>query len=200
VLANTLLVSDIPEIAYRRHQFWSKFPQNRSKLFVFERVGDNAIAGGPHAYVHSKFVLVDDRAVSIASVNMNRRSWYHDSELATVITDAPELIKDLRTRVWSDHLTPGRGEDIRDPAAALALWRDAYSGARQRLRPLKFEKQPARKSDDLVGSGSLVSTITSVLGGPVIDFAARRVMHRAIDEVMNTAYDKLIDPRGPEPC
>jgi phosphatidylserine/phosphatidylglycerophosphate/cardiolipin synthase-like enzyme len=202
VLANGLTVSDIPEIEFRRYQFWSKFSQTGKNLFVFERVGDDSITGGPHAYVHSKFVLVDDRAASIASVNMNRRSWYHDSELATVITDAPELIRDLRLRVWSEHLTLKPGEDIRDPVAALNVWQSAYNRTRTilRIRPVSFATRPRRKSGDIGGPGSIVGTIVAVAAGPLLDAVALGVLRNKVDEVLDLAYELIIDPPGRMSC
>ena len=41
----------------------------------------------PHSYVHAKVWIFDDQFAVIASVNTNRRSWTHDSEVAAGISD-----------------------------------------------------------------------------------------------------------------
>jgi hypothetical protein len=186
VLANTAAVGDIPEIAFRRHQFWSRFPQIDRNLLVFDRFGDAGHPFGSHAYVHSKFVLVDDEAATIGSVNMSRRSWYHDSELACLITDAPDLIRGLRMDVWSQHLSLRAGEDIRDPAGGLAVWRSRWDDKppTSRLRRISFRgAAPRRKSDELPKVVRYLPTVK-----------------RTVNDVMDIAFDRLFDPAGPPSC
>jgi phosphatidylserine/phosphatidylglycerophosphate/cardiolipin synthase-like enzyme len=202
VLANALLVSDIPEIEYHRYRFWTKFPQLGRRLFVFERLGDNSIAGGPHAYVHSKLVLVDDEAASIASVNMNRRSWFHDSELAAVIADAPRVIKDLRLRIWREHLTLRAGVDIDDAMRAGDTWRRAYTGTLPmlRLKPVSFRSRPLRLSADVHSGGGPATQLVGKVVGIGLGSIGTFAVEQTVDAVMDAAYDRLIDPKGPDRC
>lgn len=119
----------------------------------------------PHGlpvYVHAKVCVVDDVWAAVGSANLNRRSWTHDSELTAAVLDhtaddrepsdvtghgepARRFARDLRLRLWREHL--GRGdeeddEDILDPvrgakvlsrsADALDAW---HAGGRAGPRP-----------------------------------------------------------------
>ena len=53
--------------------------------------------------VHSKFVMVDDRWMSIGSANANVRSFDLDSEMNFSIAE-PTLVADFRLRLWSHNL------------------------------------------------------------------------------------------------
>jgi phosphatidylserine/phosphatidylglycerophosphate/cardiolipin synthase-like enzyme len=132
---------------------------------------------GVPVYVHAKVVVIDDVWAMVGSDNLNRRSWTHDSELSCAVLDetrddreptdpaglgdgARTFARDLRLRLWREHL--GRGEsdgveDLLDPSkafqvmrqAALALdrWhRTEESGPRPpaRLRPHEPERLPRR--------------------------------------------------------
>ena len=178
VLANADAGSDLPDIRYHRWEFWTTFRRqiDAQQLFVFERLGDDFDGKlGPHAYVHSKLVIVDDAAASVGSINMNRRSWYYDSELTAVISEAPELIRGMRLGIWRAHLKPSASADIGDAeigdwAAAHAVWSAVYSGRRAapRLKPLRFDRAPSHDSDRFGINGLL--------------------------------YDNLYDPEGPTSC
>ena len=115
---------------------------------------------GVPVYVHAKTVIVDDVWAIVGSDNLNRRSWSHDSELSIAVLDADHhrrephdpaglgdgarsFARDLRLRLWREHLDRDEGddEDLLDPkeafeafkhqADALAAWhRDAQSGPR----------------------------------------------------------------------
>jgi phosphatidylserine/phosphatidylglycerophosphate/cardiolipin synthase-like enzyme len=202
VLANAKGVEDMPEIDYWRHRFWSKFPQIGRSLFVFERVGDDGNPNGPHAYVHSKLVLVDDRAVSISSLNISRRSWYHDSEIGAVISDAPQRIANFRAALWSEHLTIGQ-DGLRDPTVAQVIWLNAYVGVgpRPRLNPLRYlvsKTPPPRKSAELLPSRS--STILAGLAGGLAGGLGVGFVRDTIDSVMDSAHWLIFDPRGRDSC
>lgn len=70
-------------------------------------------AGGPAAgpsgyrylpiYVHAKVTVVDDEWFSIGSANLNRRGLATDTEM-NVQSIAPEVARQLRIRLWSEHL------------------------------------------------------------------------------------------------
>lgn len=202
MLATAAGVDDSPEIDYWRYRFWKQFPQLNKQLFVFERMGDDSTApvfydpAGPHAYVHSKLVLVDDHAVSIGTVNLNRRSWYYDSEITAVVTDAPESVRDVRIAIWNRHLVGdgrvlGPGEDLRDPMAALSVWEKAHSHARLGgfVRPLTFSAAPARFSASPQGIllGSAPSLVPLV--GPDLN------IHVDIDKLMDMVHFAFFDPK-----
>jgi phosphatidylserine/phosphatidylglycerophosphate/cardiolipin synthase-like enzyme len=115
---------------------------------------------GVPVYVHAKTVIVDDVWAIVGSDNLNRRSWSHDSELSVAVLDAERdrrephdpaglgdgargFARDLRLRLWREHLDRDEGDDgdLLDPSEAfeafkhqadvLAAWhRDGQSGPR----------------------------------------------------------------------
>jgi phosphatidylserine/phosphatidylglycerophosphate/cardiolipin synthase-like enzyme len=54
-------------------------------------------------YVHAKIAIVDDRWLSIGSANLNEHSLFNDTE-ACVITCDEALARDVRLRLWREHL------------------------------------------------------------------------------------------------
>ncbi|MFE9746306.1 phosphatidylserine/phosphatidylglycerophosphate/cardiolipin synthase family protein [Saccharothrix saharensis] len=54
-------------------------------------------------YVHAKLAIVDDRWLSIGSANLNEHSLFNDTEV-NVVTDDPDVARDTRLRLWSEHL------------------------------------------------------------------------------------------------
>ena len=54
-------------------------------------------------YVHAKVGIVDDRWLTIGSANLNAHSLLNDTEM-NVVTDAVELARDTRQRLWAEHL------------------------------------------------------------------------------------------------
>ena len=116
-------------------------------------------AGRP-IYAHGKLCVIDDVWMAAGSDNLNRRSWTHDSEVACAILDpdrdpreptdpaghgdgARVLPRELRCRLWREHLGPDVSEDeLLDPLAGFEAWRrisralDAWhAGGRTGPRP-----------------------------------------------------------------
>jgi phosphatidylserine/phosphatidylglycerophosphate/cardiolipin synthase-like enzyme len=119
-------------------------------------------AGNP-VYVHAKVCVVDDVWFSVGSDNFNRRSWTHDSELSCGVLDrtrderepvdpaglgdgARRLARDLRLRLWREHLdrpADGSGDDdLVDPVRAVSAiaasareLQDWYDSGRAGPRP-----------------------------------------------------------------
>ncbi|MEO5657229.1 MAG: phospholipase D-like domain-containing protein [Nitrospiria bacterium] len=85
--------------------------------------------------VHSKVVLIDDVFLSIGSANFFDRSLDGtDTELTVAAVDTGTLVRDLRVRLWADHLRI----DPDDPAVqaglgnleqGLAIWRPGVWGS-----------------------------------------------------------------------
>ena len=76
--------------------------------------------------VHSKLVLIDDAFVSIGSANFWDSSMLgQDAELNVVGVDAHNLVTDLRTTLWADHMrvstADADGLSIIDPAVKAEL-------------------------------------------------------------------------------
>jgi phosphatidylserine/phosphatidylglycerophosphate/cardiolipin synthase-like enzyme len=54
-------------------------------------------------YVHAKVAIVDDRWLCIGSANLNDHSLFNDTEVCLITCD-PELVRDVRLRLWREHL------------------------------------------------------------------------------------------------
>ncbi|MGL5859342.1 MAG: S8 family serine peptidase [Angustibacter sp.] len=122
---------------------------DRQNLAVWRRRG---------AYVHTKVVLVDDAFACIGSANFQDRSLElvrHirrvqvpvggtavslpanvpieeiDSELSVAAVTTGDLVRDLRVRLWSDHLDadPAQHPQLRDLSAGLGVWRPSWGTA-----------------------------------------------------------------------
>jgi phosphatidylserine/phosphatidylglycerophosphate/cardiolipin synthase-like enzyme len=95
---------------------------------------------GDAIYVHAKVVVVDDVLAMIGSDNLNRRSWTHDSELSIAVLDetldersprdpggsgdgARRFARDLRLRLWREHLDVDSDDGLVDPVAGFERWR-----------------------------------------------------------------------------
>lgn len=106
-LMRVMRVNSPAEIAFGR----------KTRVYVYGLY--QALATSPKAvYVHSKLIIIDDRYVSIGSANVDRRSMRIETELALGIVDAVtvqsplngttttvcKFAKDLRERLWMEHL------------------------------------------------------------------------------------------------
>ena len=74
-------------------------------------------------YVHAKIGIVDDAWLTIGSANLNEHSLFNDTEMNVVAHD-PELARQTRLRLWSEHLELPISEIPDDPTRAIdELWR-----------------------------------------------------------------------------
>ena len=92
--------------------------------------------GGHPVYVHSKAAIVDDAWLTIGSANLNEHSLFNDTEVNVVVRD-PELARETRLRLWSEHLERPPEEVAGDPTRMFdELW-----------RPLAEERLEQRRRD-----------------------------------------------------
>ena len=92
--------------------------------------------GGNPVYVHSKAAIVDDAWLTVGSANLNEHSLFNDTECNVVVRD-PALVREVRLRLWEEHLERPRGEIDGDPARVFdELW-----------KPLAEERLERRKRD-----------------------------------------------------
>jgi hypothetical protein len=89
-------------------------------------------------------MIVDDRFVTVGSTNVGLRSHTTDSELNVSMVDKRlvdgamagvgvrvcEFARDLRVRVWAEHLNVS-ATDLNDPLAAKAHWPRQGKGSRK---------------------------------------------------------------------
>ena len=74
-------------------------------------------------YIHAKIAIVDDEWFTLGSANLNEHSLFNDTEMNVVAHD-PELARDTRLRLWSEHLEVPADEIPDDPARAVdELWK-----------------------------------------------------------------------------
>jgi phosphatidylserine/phosphatidylglycerophosphate/cardiolipin synthase-like enzyme len=189
VIAAEDSVEDTPDVGFRRRAFINPiltiFP---GKFLVFEAVGDDGTSTGAHAYVHSKLVLVDDEILVIGSMNSNRRSATHDSEVMATIVDqngptgigpsSPGFAKAARIDIWSRHLKPTAIPAIPLPIeplpAALLAWQTAAAGI-PGLSVRPYPQPGTTPTRPRIGPGPASS--------PLIN-----------DLVLDTAWNTFIDP------
>jgi phosphatidylserine/phosphatidylglycerophosphate/cardiolipin synthase-like enzyme len=78
--------------------------------------------------VHTKLMLVDDVFASIGSANFFSRSMVGtDSELSCTMVTTEDSVRDLRVRLWAEHLRAPVNDQVRplmeDLDTALGIWR-----------------------------------------------------------------------------
>ncbi|HLY86075.1 MAG TPA: phospholipase D family protein [Gaiellaceae bacterium] len=116
--------------------------------------------GGNPVYVHSKAAVVDDTWATVGSANLNEHSLFNDTEANVVVRD-PAFAREVRLKLWEEHLERPRHEIDRDPARVFdELW-----------LPLARERLERRRRDGWAdGKLSLlphVSRRSEALWGPL---------------------------------
>lgn len=140
-------ISDLPLIQSHRRTFIGALKAaggDRVRVFYLappgSTVADLDAGNVPHSYVHSKIWIIDDEFAVIGTVNTNRRSWSHDSEVDAGIYDTSNdhiltyrFAHWLRIRLWQEHLnmkTPESAAELADGVASAAHWLKRPQGAR----------------------------------------------------------------------
>jgi phosphatidylserine/phosphatidylglycerophosphate/cardiolipin synthase-like enzyme len=114
-----------------------EMPGASTKVRIFSLVDPSA--GNHEIYVHSKVWIIDDVYVKIGSANCCRRSLTNDSEVDIHVIDEAlrgggrRFARDLRVRLWAEHLDIPEHARLQDPTYAATLWPRA--GMRGRVRP-----------------------------------------------------------------
>ena len=114
--------------------------------------------GGNPVYVHSKAAIVDDEWLTVGSANLNEHSLFNDTEANIVVRD-PALAREVRLRLWEEHLERPREEVDGDPARVFdELWKpQAEKRLEQRSRDgwadgkLTLLPHVSRRSEALLG-------------------------------------------------
>src|SRR5207248_1432731 len=86
--------------------------------------------GGNPVYVHSKAAVIDDTWVTIGSANLNEHSLFNDTEANVIVRD-PTFAREVRLRLWEEHLERPREEIDGDPdrrEAAAQLFHPGGAG------------------------------------------------------------------------
>ena len=158
------ILTDDPKNALRDHiralqhdffsQLFAGMPANRRR--VYGMVG---------RYVHAKFALADDRALTLGSANANQRGFYLDSELNVMLDDA-ETARRFRHRLWA--------HDLGVPEGSVAAWKvtdylskwDAVANANDALRttPQRMSGEAVVPFDPFTFKGEKALGIPDVWG------------------------------------
>ena len=120
-------------------------------------------AAGTPIYVHAKACVIDDVWAMVGSDNLNRRSWTHDSELSCAVLDdtlderpprdpaglgdgARRYARDLRLRLWREHLGPDiRDDDLLDFDRGFDAWERAASNLESWKRGGRNGERPSAR-------------------------------------------------------
>ena len=74
-------------------------------------------------YIHAKIAIIDDAWLTLGSANLNEHSLFNDTEM-NIVTHDPELARQTRLRLWSEHLELPIDEIPADPVRAIDdLWK-----------------------------------------------------------------------------
>jgi phosphatidylserine/phosphatidylglycerophosphate/cardiolipin synthase-like enzyme len=92
-------------------------------------------------YIHAKVGIIDDEWLTVGSANLNNRGMILNSQVNAVMCDA-ELARDMRIRLWAEHLALPRDAIAgADPIALIErLWAERAAESeriiRENARPL----------------------------------------------------------------
>ena len=98
--------------------------QSRRAPAPDERHGDDARDqhhGAPLVYVHAKVSVFDDAAAIVSSANLNKRSFYWDTEAGVHLSDTQDVAA-LRHRVMAHWLPKDAGHEEMALETAAAAW------------------------------------------------------------------------------
>jgi phosphatidylserine/phosphatidylglycerophosphate/cardiolipin synthase-like enzyme len=98
--------------------------------------------------VHAKIWLIDDMFACIGSANMFSRSMVGtDSEMSTAVATSTSFVRDLRVRLWAEHLraplTAELTRSLEDLDLALGMWRPEWTPAEQPASTWREPGSPA---------------------------------------------------------
>jgi phosphatidylserine/phosphatidylglycerophosphate/cardiolipin synthase-like enzyme len=111
-------------------------------------------------YVHAKVGMVDDAWLTMGSANLNEHSLFNDSEMNVVACD-PQLARQTRLRLWSEHLECTVDDLGCSPTQAIdGMWRPI---ATEQLERRARGESPTHRVQELPG----VSRRSMALLGPV---------------------------------
>ncbi len=124
-------------IAWLRQR--SPDPVAAGRLAVFTLGAHERDSAGRFAYrpvyVHAKVAIVDDQWWTAGSANLNSRGLHSDAEINISVQDTVTA-RELRLRLWSEHLQPAEEERraLEDPREGLVAMQASAQANLQRVR------------------------------------------------------------------
>jgi phosphatidylserine/phosphatidylglycerophosphate/cardiolipin synthase-like enzyme len=128
----------------------------------------SARSGGLSAplYVHAKVGIVDDAWLTVGSANLNEHSLFNDSEM-NVLACEPQLARQTRLQLWSEHLECQAEDLARSPAHVIdELWRPI--AAEQLARRSRGER-PTHRLQELPGVSRRSMALLGPMQGLLVD-------------------------------
>ncbi len=117
-------------------------------------------------YVHAKIGIVDDRWFTLGSGNLNEHSLFNDSEVNVVCHD-PDLARETRLRLWSEHLKQPVPEIDGDPCRVIdEQW---VPVAREQLRRHEQGEPATHRLIALPGISRRSGRLTGPMRGLLVD-------------------------------
>jgi phosphatidylserine/phosphatidylglycerophosphate/cardiolipin synthase-like enzyme len=105
--------------------------------FIFSKLR----VGKKDPVVHAKVMLVDDELALVGSTNIALRSMALCSEIhMAVIDEQNEFVRDLRLKLWGEHMALDDFEPILDPVEAVDAYRQNAESKVGHLRLLPVER------------------------------------------------------------
>lgn len=176
-------------------EVWDSDPKDEVENWIQEEL-----------YVHSKLLIVDDRAVVCGSSNLNDRSQegHHDSELSIVMEDTdliPSVMDgepfeagrhaaNLRRYLWREHLglLPPQPKDAKDDPNAQPPGDDSPNNPLDRDESYKFVEDPMGEDVWKMWTEN-ATTNTDIF---------RHLFHADPDDHVKTFedYDRFLPPKG----
>lgn len=143
-------------VEWLRAQAASAGAADRLHVFTLGNAGEDETAPGGivyrPVYTHAKVALVDDVWWTAGSANLNSRGVHSDAEMNVIVYD-PASARDLRLRLWAEHLRREGVDhaDLADPLAGVLLLEQsarANSARVQARQPLVGHVLPYLTEDD----------------------------------------------------
>jgi phosphatidylserine/phosphatidylglycerophosphate/cardiolipin synthase-like enzyme len=117
-------------------------------------------------YVHAKLAVVDDAWMTIGSANLNEHSLFNDTEM-NVVTCDPELAREVRLRLWAEHLERAISDVDGEPARVVdELWRPI---AQEQLERRRRGAPATHRLSELPGVSRRSMALLGPLQGLLVD-------------------------------
>jgi phosphatidylserine/phosphatidylglycerophosphate/cardiolipin synthase-like enzyme len=118
---------------------WARAAGAPERLHVFTLGNSEADATAPGGtfyrpvYTHAKVAIVDDIWWTVGSANLNSRGLHSDAEINVAAADGTAA-RELRLRLWNEHLRSLPRETLIDPIAGLGALDAAAAANFERVR------------------------------------------------------------------
>lgn len=141
-------------------------------------------------YIHSKLMIVDDVFLSMGSANLNRRGFYHDSEMNLfsvpqgLRTNPTNPILNLRMELWADMLNLPRSNSksiLMDPVAATDLFSRPFEEGNRMIDLLNSDPADLLTADLAIGGWGDFLLNALFLTAALPDFTFEKFFNAVVD-------------------